>query len=77
MMDIFIYATLSALGLLYFSYKMLGLHRLIKWEKKLDILVTFGLPVLFYGTFSGMVSAVLTGIIFSGGLHLLSKLNHL
>ena len=64
-MEIIILSFFSSLGILLVCTRTLGVHRVIKHRKKLDILVTFGLPMLFIGTFSGMITAFFTGLWFT------------
>ena len=64
-MEIIILAFFSSVGILLVCTRTLGVDRTIKHRKKLDILVTFGLPFLFIGTFSGMVTAFFTGLWFT------------
>lgn len=64
-MEIIILAFFSSIGILLLCTRTLGVDRTIKHRKKLDILVTFGLPALFLGTFSGMVTAFFTGLWFT------------
>lgn len=64
-MGIFTIATTAAIGYYIILYKILGKKRLDKTSKIWDILFTFGLPIIFVGTFSGMATAVLAGVIFS------------
>ena len=64
-MGIFTIAFTAAIGYYIILYKILGKKRLDKTSKFWDILFTFGLPIIFVGTFSGMATAVLAGVIFS------------
>ena len=64
-MEIILLAFFSSVGILLVCTRTLGVDRTIKHRKKLDILVTFGLPALFIGTFSGMVTAFFTGLWFT------------
>lgn len=64
-MHILFLAFASANGLLLVLCKMLGHQRVIRHQILIDIILTFGLPVLFFGTFSGMATAMIAGIIVS------------
>lgn len=64
-MEIVILSFLSSLGILLVCTRTLGVTRVIKHRKLLDILVTFGMPILFVGTFSGMITAFFTGLWFT------------
>ena len=44
---------------------MIGRKRLVQTQILWDILFTLGLPILFIGTFSGLATAVLAGVMFS------------
>ena len=64
-MEIVILSFFSSIGILLVCTRTLGVNRVIKHRKLLDILVTFGLPILFMGTFSGIVTAFFTGLWFT------------
>ena len=64
-MEIIVFSFFSSLGILLVCTRALGVIRTIKHRKKLDVLVTFGLPALFIGTFSGMLTAFITGLWFT------------
>lgn len=67
-MDILVLSIFTAIGYLLLSVKTLGLRRTIRWQVLLDIGFTAVLPMLFIGTFSGMMLAVLAGIFFTLGM---------
>ena len=64
---------MSILGIAFFAaigydiivYKALGRRRLVKTQTFWDILFTLCLPILFIGTFSGLATAVIAGVLFS------------
>ena len=58
-------AFFAAIGYYIIIYKILGKRRLVKTQTFWDILFTFGMPMLFIGTFSGLATAVLAGVLFS------------
>jgi len=66
-------AFFTAIGYFIIVYKMLGRKRLVKTQLLWDILFTLGLPILFIGTFSGLATAVLAGVMFSVFTSLLPK----
>tara|TARA_B100001093_G_C26830861_1_gene1016026 strand:- start:683 stop:994 length:312 start_codon:yes stop_codon:yes gene_type:complete len=64
-MDLILFSLLSAIGFLLVLVRILGLKRVLKWRKILDVIITFGLPALMLGTFSGMLTAFFTGLWFT------------
>ncbi len=64
-MEFILIAFLTATGKLIVLSKMVGLVRLVKYQVLWDIAFTFLVPILFIGTFSGAIVAVLSGIWFS------------
>jgi hypothetical protein len=71
-MEFILIAFLTATGKLIILSKMMGLVRMVKYQVLLDIAFTFLVPILFIGTFSGAIVAVLSGIWFSALLWFLS-----
>ena len=57
-------AFFAAIGYYIIVYKALGRRRLIKTQTFWDIVFTLCLPLLFIGTFSGMATAVVAGVLF-------------
>jgi Na+/serine symporter len=55
----------AAIGYYIIVYKAIGRRRLVKTQTFWDILFTLLLPLLFIGTFSGLATAVVAGVIFS------------
>jgi len=55
---------LTSLGLVAIAAKFSKgfLQKLLGYEWIVDLIVTLGLPILFMGTYSGMISAVVTGL---------------
>lgn len=45
--------------------KFLPLRKVLYFDKYIDLFFTVVLPIMFYGTFSGMVTAVLSGLFLS------------
>ena len=58
-------AFFAAIGYYIIVYKALGRRRLVKTQTFWDILFTLLLPLLFIGTFSGLATAVIAGVLFS------------
>jgi len=54
----------TALGILIILYK-LGIRRVLYWELVIDATLTIGIPFLFAGTYSGMMTAIFAGIFVS------------
>jgi hypothetical protein len=65
----------SAAGFYLILRKVMSRKTFMKTNVLWDVLLTFGLPLLFLGTFSGMVTAILTGLIFTIGTSLMKKFN--
>ena len=63
----------SAAGFYLILRKIMSRKVFMKTNVLWDVLLTFGLPLLFLGTFSGMVTAILTGLIFTIGTALMRK----
>tara|TARA_R110000824_G_scaffold44054_2_gene128462 strand:- start:404 stop:628 length:225 start_codon:yes stop_codon:yes gene_type:complete len=66
-------AFFTAIGYFIIVWKMIGTVRLKKTQVLWDILFTIGMPILFIGTFSGLATAVLAGVMFSLFTSLLPK----
>ena len=64
-MGIFTIAIFAALGYYIILYKILGRKKLKKTQTIWDVLFTLGIPLLFIGTFSGLATAIIAGVIFS------------
>ena len=58
-------AFFAAIGYYIIVYKAIGRRRLVKTQTFWDILFTLCLPLLFIGTFSGLATAVIAGVLFS------------
>ena len=55
----------AAIGYYIIVYKALGRRRMVKTQVFWDILFTLLLPIIFIGTFSGVATAVMAGVLFS------------
>ena len=64
-MEIIILAFLTAVGKVWLLSKILGIKRLLRHAMWFDLAFTFILPILFMGTFSGAILAVLSGLWFT------------
>lgn len=64
-MELLVLSFLTALGKVWVISKLIGLRRLIHYSKWFDLFFVFVLPVLFFGTFSGAILAVLSGLWFT------------
>jgi len=64
-MSLFFIAIFAAVGYYIIVYKALGRRRMVKTQVFWDILFTLLLPIIFIGTFSGVATAVMAGVIFS------------
>lgn len=71
-MDTLVLAFLSTQALLIVLCKAFGLRRVVRWQVPVDILCTLGLPMLFLGSYHGMVLAIMTGLLLSVELYILS-----
>lgn len=72
-MNLFVISFFTAIGYFIIMYKMLGKEKLVKTQVLWDIVFTLGLPILFIGTFSGLATAVMAGVLFSIFTSLLPK----
>ncbi len=74
-MEILFLSFICALSYLIILCKMFSIKFICKTQVFWDCLFTFGMPLLFLGTFSGMATAFISGIIFSITTYYLSILN--
>lgn len=63
---------LSALGLLFLIFKF-GIRRVIAYDIPIDVTVTAFLIYAFAGTYSGMIAAMVGGLIVSVTLYALKR----
>jgi len=63
---------LSALGLLFLIFKF-GVRRIIAYDIPIDITVTAFLIYAFAGTYSGMIAAMVGGLIVSITLYVMKR----
>ena len=63
---------LSALGLLFLIFKF-GIRRVISYDIPVDIAVTLLLMYVFAGTYSGMMAAMVGGLIVSITLFIMKR----
>lgn len=64
-MEVLFLSFICAISYVIILCKIFSLHFLAKTQVVWDILFTFGTPVLFLGTFSGMATAFISGLLFS------------
>jgi hypothetical protein len=64
-MEILILAFLLALGKLILLIKFTSFAKVLWFDKWIDLFFTIVLPMAFFGTFSGMVTAVFSGLFLS------------
>jgi hypothetical protein len=76
-MEVLILALLSAASLLIILSKTIGFMRVVKHHKIVDVLATVGLPLLFFGSFAGMATAIIAGVMLSLILWTASRLMQL
>jgi hypothetical protein len=67
-MEILVLSSFLAFGYFIILAKILGLKRLLKYRVIADVTLTFGAPFLLIGTFSGMASAIIAGVLFTIGI---------
>ena len=73
-MEILVLSLISAVSYLVVLSKVLGLRFVVRTQILWDVLFTVGVPLLFVGTFSGMATGVLSGLLFSVMLSFISLL---
>ena len=56
---------LSALGFLIIIIKAIGIKKVIEYEIHIDVLFTIGFLIFSGGTYSGIKTAVIAGVILS------------
>jgi len=62
-MEIIVLSLIAAIGKLMVICMLCGgVRKMLWWSKLIDVVVLFGLPWLFYGTFSGVILAILSGL---------------
>lgn len=61
-MEFIILGALFAIGKLIVLIKLFSLKKLLWFEKYIDLFFTLILPILFFGTFSGALLAIFSGL---------------
>jgi hypothetical protein len=74
-MDVLLISFITSLSYLIILSKVFSLSFVIRTQILWDVLFTFGVPMLFIGTYSGMVTGVLSGIMFTLMLSFVSLLS--
>ena len=64
-MGILTIALFTAVGYYIILYKAIGRRKLVKSQAFWDIIFTFAIPIIFIGTFSGVATDVVAGVLFS------------
>ena len=64
-MDIILLSFIAAAGYLIILCKIFSIRFVVQTQLLWDAAFTLGTPILFLGTFSGMSTAFLSGVIFS------------
>jgi hypothetical protein len=64
-MEILFISFIAALGYLIILCKLFSAEFVARTQLLWDVLFTIGVPLLFLGTFSGMATAFISGIVFS------------
>lgn len=64
-MEILVLSFLLATGKFILICKFFNLRKVLRYDKWIDLFFTIILPIAFYGTFSGMVTAVFSGLFLS------------
>ena len=72
-MEILVLSLLTATSLLVILTKIIGFHNVLKYQKIIDAVATFGLPWIFFGSFSGMATAIIAGVTLSIFLGIIGK----
>lgn len=64
-MEILVLSFLFACGKFILICKFMPLRKVLYFDKYIDLFFTLILPIAFYGTFSGMVTAIFSGLFLS------------
>ena len=64
-MEYVLLSLVCATSYLIILIKMIGIGNVVRFQLYLDIIFTLGSPLLFLGTYSGMMTAFISGVIFS------------
>jgi hypothetical protein len=64
-MEILILALFTAIGKLIILFKFFPPKKVLYFEKWIDLAACVGLPIMLYGTFSGMILALFSGLFLS------------
>ena len=63
----------TAAGFYFILRKVMSRKLFLKTNVLWDVILTLGLPLLFIGTFTGMITAILAGLIFTIGTGAMKK----
>ena len=64
-MQLIMMSAATAAGFYFILRKVMSRKMFLKTNVLWDVLLTLGLPLLFIGTFSGMITAILAGLMFT------------
>lgn len=64
-MEIIILAFFTALGKVWVITRFLPVQKLVRHAKWFDLFFVFAVPIMFFGTFSGAILAVMSGLWFT------------
>lgn len=64
-MEYLVLSFFTAVGKMWVISRFIGFVRMIRLARWFDLFFVFVLPILFFGTFAGMVTAVLSGLWFT------------
>lgn len=73
-MEIFLIGLLTALGFIIIILKI-GVHHFTRFDWQVDLLISGAIVLIFSGTFIGLASGIVAGIIISLFLTTARKLN--
>ena len=73
MLESFVLSLFAAAAVLFLIFKLGNLRKVLAFDVWIDIITTFTLGAIFFGTFSGMVVAVMGGTIVSIVLYTLKR----
>lgn len=67
-MEILLLAFITCICYLILLFKFFNPRHVLYFDKWVDLIATAGMPLLFLGTFSGMATAILSGLMLSVSL---------
>ena len=73
-LEIIILGFLFATGKFLLLCKFMPMRKVLHFDKWIDLFFTIAVPIMFHGTFSGMVTAVFSGLFLSLYLFIAKKI---